>query len=77
LLLVFNVWTLYNIPVVVVGIRHLIRAGRKKGEGLVFFDEDLPFVSIVVPVKNEEKVAARLLKSLLNLNYPSSKKEFK
>jgi len=75
LLLVFDVWTLYNIPVILAGIRYLLRAGKKKGESLLFFDDNLPSVSIIVPVKNEEKVVGRLLTALVNLNYPLSKKE--
>jgi cellulose synthase/poly-beta-1,6-N-acetylglucosamine synthase-like glycosyltransferase len=65
----------YNIPIIVVGVKRFIRAGKKKSKSLFFFDDDLPSVSIVVPAKNEEKVVGRLLKALVNLNYPSSKKE--
>jgi cellulose synthase/poly-beta-1,6-N-acetylglucosamine synthase-like glycosyltransferase len=36
---------------------------------------EVPSVSIIVPVKNEEKVVARLLDALAGLNYPSGKKE--
>lgn len=75
LLLIFNIWSLYNIPVVVVGIKHLLRSGKKKSETLSMAEETLPAVSIVVPVKNEEKVVGRLLKALLNLKYPPSKME--
>jgi cellulose synthase/poly-beta-1,6-N-acetylglucosamine synthase-like glycosyltransferase len=38
-------------------------------------EQGLPLVSIIVPVKNEEKVVARLLNALTSLNYPSGKKE--
>jgi len=65
----------YNIPIIVVGVKRFIRAGKKKSKSLFFFDDDLPSVSLVVPAKNEEKVVGRLLKALVNLNYPSSKKE--
>ena len=37
--------------------------------------ERLPTVSIVVPVKDEEKVVGRLLEALLKLRYPPEKKE--
>lgn len=66
---------MYNIPIIVVGVKRFIRAGKKKSKSLFFFDDDLPSVSLVVPAKNEEKVVGRLLKALVNLNYPSSKKE--
>jgi len=38
-------------------------------------EEGLPTVSIVVPVKNEERVIGRLLEALLRLDYPSQKRE--
>jgi cellulose synthase/poly-beta-1,6-N-acetylglucosamine synthase-like glycosyltransferase len=65
---------LYNIPIIVVGVKHLLRS-KKKSETSSAPEENLPMVSIVVPVKNEEKVIGRLLKALLNLKYPSSKVE--
>lgn len=75
LLLIFNVWSLYNIPVIVVGVKHLLRSRKKKSEISSALDENMPMVSIVVPVKNEEKVIGRLLKALLNLKYPASEME--
>jgi len=75
LLLAFNVWTIYNIPVLIVGVRHLLQTRKKRSESLVVFKGETPIVSIIVPVKNEEKVIGRLLKALVNLNYPSGKKE--
>jgi cellulose synthase/poly-beta-1,6-N-acetylglucosamine synthase-like glycosyltransferase len=36
---------------------------------------ELPAVSVIVPVKNEEKVVARLLDALLSSNYPFGKRE--
>jgi cellulose synthase/poly-beta-1,6-N-acetylglucosamine synthase-like glycosyltransferase len=65
---------LYNIPIIVVGVRHLLR-GKKKSEVSSVPEENVPMVSIVVPVKNEEKVIGRLLKALLNLKYPTVKTE--
>jgi cellulose synthase/poly-beta-1,6-N-acetylglucosamine synthase-like glycosyltransferase len=66
---------LYNVPVVLIGIKHLLKARKKKRESLLFANDALPSVSIIVPVKNEEKVVGRLLKALVNLDYPSAKKE--
>jgi cellulose synthase/poly-beta-1,6-N-acetylglucosamine synthase-like glycosyltransferase len=65
---------LYNIPVIVVGVRHLLRS-KKRSEVSSVPEGNLPMVSIVVPVKNEEKVVGRLLKALLNLKYPTAKTE--
>ena len=78
LLLAFDVWSLYSIPAVVVGVRSLLRGGRRGRKSLLTGWEDelsFPFVSVVVPVKNEEKVVGRLLKALLKLDYPSSRLE--
>jgi len=46
-----------------------------KGEKEEACRRSLPTVSIVVPVKDEEKVIGRLLTALLKLNYPSNKRE--
>ncbi len=75
LLLVFNAWTLYSVPVVLVGIRHLLRRpqGKKRKGGSEM--KETPMISIIVPVKNEEKVIGRLLQALVQLQYPSAKKE--
>lgn len=56
-------------------MKNLLRAGRKKKETSKIREEELPTVSIIVPVKDEEKVASRLLKALLSLRYPPEKKE--
>jgi cellulose synthase/poly-beta-1,6-N-acetylglucosamine synthase-like glycosyltransferase len=37
--------------------------------------EELPTISIIVPVKDEEKVVGRLLEALLRLDYPPEKRE--
>lgn len=75
MLLVLCVWTLYNIPVLAVGVRNLWRSSRKREETSSLGGDGLPTVSIVVPVKDEEKVVGRLLKSLLKLDYPREKRE--
>jgi len=75
LLLGFNIWNLYNIPIVAVGVRDLLRDKKKRGKTLLGNGGKLPTVSIIVPAKNEEKVIGRLLQALLRLDYPSEKKE--
>jgi cellulose synthase/poly-beta-1,6-N-acetylglucosamine synthase-like glycosyltransferase len=57
-----------------VGVKHLLSI-RQKEESINLSEEKLPKFSIIVPAKNEEKVIERLLKALLDLNYPPSKKE--
>ncbi|MGQ9552156.1 MAG: glycosyltransferase, partial [Candidatus Bathycorpusculaceae bacterium] len=75
ILSVLYVWTLYNIPILAVGVRHLRRSGRKGRKASPSLVEGLPMVSIVVPVKDEERVIGRLLDALLRLDYPAEKRE--
>lgn len=74
LLFFLYVWVLYNVPVLAVGVRHLKRRSlrKKKTESN---PEKLPTFSIVVPVRDEERVVNRLLKALFKLDYPPEKKE--
>jgi len=72
---VLYVWTLYNIPILVAGIRHLRRSNERKKMMALFGRRKLPKMSIIVPVKDEERVVGRLLKSLLKLDYPPEKRE--
>ena len=66
-------WTLYNLPILFVGVRSLRRERKRK----VSADGgELPFVSVIVPVKNEERVIGRLLKALVGLDYPRDRREF-
>ncbi|MEM2995189.1 MAG: glycosyltransferase family 2 protein [Candidatus Bathyarchaeia archaeon] len=67
-------WSLYNLPILAVGVKNL-RLGKKKFNRIFHSGKDLPTFSIVVPVKNEEKVIARLFDALLRLNYPKDKME--
>ena len=74
-MLLFFVFSLYNVPIVVTGFWRLWRRSKKGAEKSEVVDRELPVVSIVVPVKNEEKVVARLLNALARLDYPSDKRE--
>jgi len=69
------VWALYNIPILAVGVKHLRRTSRKERKAPRLGGGKLPAFSIVVPVKDEERVVGRLLKALLKLNYPQQKME--
>jgi len=68
-------WTLYNIPILVAGVRNLRRSGERRKRFSLFGKKRLPTLSIIVPVKDEERVVGRLLKSLLKLDYPLEKRE--
>jgi cellulose synthase/poly-beta-1,6-N-acetylglucosamine synthase-like glycosyltransferase len=68
------VWTLYNVPIVVAGVRNLRSSKRKKK--LAFIEKSkLPTISLIVPVKDEETVIGRLFKALINADYPQEKKQ--
>jgi len=68
------VWVLYNVPVLAVGVKHLKRTilKKKKSESNL---EKLPTFSILVPVRDEERVVDRLLKALFKLDYPPEKRK--
>ena len=68
------VWTIYNIPIVVAGVRSL-RLGKRKKKLSSNGKKKLPLMSIIVPVKDEEKVVGRLLKALIDSDYPQDRKE--
>ena len=68
------VWTLYNIPIVVAGVRNL-RSGKREKRLSGGGKKRLPSMSIIVPVKDEENVVGRLLKALVKTDYPRDKKE--
>jgi cellulose synthase/poly-beta-1,6-N-acetylglucosamine synthase-like glycosyltransferase len=69
------VWFLYNIPILAFGVRHLRRSDRTGRKTLRLHSEELPSVSIIVPVKDEELVVGRLMGALLRLDYPPEKRE--
>jgi len=75
ILSVLCIWTLYNIPILAVGVRNLRRSGRKGRKTSPLHVEELPTVSIIVPVRDEERVVDRLLRALVRLNYPPEKRE--
>jgi cellulose synthase/poly-beta-1,6-N-acetylglucosamine synthase-like glycosyltransferase len=72
--LIFLAWSLYNVPVVVAGVRSLWRSGQRRNRGRRAKGA-LPTVSVIVPAKNEARVVGRLLQALVDLNYPASKVE--
>ena len=81
LLVIFFLFTLYNVPIVLAGARSLLQSRNRhkassKSSGSVDCDGGgLPFVSVLVPVKNEEKVVGRLLDALLRVDYPANRLE--
>ena len=66
-------WSVYNLPILAAGVRNA-RKRRRIGKRH-FKNRDLLTFSIIVPVKNEEKVIGRLLDAMSKLDYPADKKE--
>lgn len=75
MLLLLYVWSVYNIPIFAVGVKNLRKATKKRSKIANTDWQNLPTISIIVPVKNEENVIGRLLGSLLKLDYPEKKKD--
>ncbi len=68
---VFLFWTLYHVPLIVTGLRGFLNEGDGNNKASSLPLRHQPRVSIIVPVRNEEKVVERLLKALVNLTYPN------
>ena len=68
----FLIYFAYATPIIMIGVwRYKKRGfGDEPGE-----DWDPPNVSVLVPVKNEEKVVGRLLEALVRLDYPKENLE--
>jgi len=66
-------WSLYNGPILAMGIIDF-RRSKKKPNSSLENSSTLSF-SIVLPVKNEESVINSVLNALSNLNYPENRRE--
>jgi cellulose synthase/poly-beta-1,6-N-acetylglucosamine synthase-like glycosyltransferase len=64
-------WTMYNIPIALAGVRNCRQQTRDRPISV----SQLPKVSLIVPAKNEGKVIARCMSTLLSLDYPREKME--
>ena len=74
--MLFYVGLFYNLPVLAAGVRDLRKGSLRRSANLISSEEkDLPFFSLVLPVKNEVSVVNRLLESLSRLSYPADKFE--
>jgi cellulose synthase/poly-beta-1,6-N-acetylglucosamine synthase-like glycosyltransferase len=72
LTLLFLAYFAYATPIIMLGVWRY----KKRGFGDVPGEDwDPPDVSVLVPVKNEEKVVGRLLDSLVRLDYPKENLE--
>lgn len=66
-------WSLYNGPILAMGIIDFRRSKKKPHVSLE--NSSLPSFSIILPVKNEETVINSVLNALSNLNYPENRRE--
>jgi len=71
-LILFTAWSAYNLPVFLIGLRSLKQPLKEFQHSN---NLKLPSFSLIVPMKNELKVARRSLEALLALDYPSEKVE--
>ncbi|MHA1754913.1 MAG: glycosyltransferase [Candidatus Odinarchaeia archaeon] len=71
---IFYFISIYNIFFLIKGVYRILKERRRVVKSNLK-DEELPKVSIIVPVKNEEKVISRLLNRLIELYYPKDKLE--
>jgi len=63
-------------PILAVGVKQLLRKLRRESEKKAESSRaNLPLVSVIVPVKDEERVISRLLDALLRLDYPKERSE--
>ncbi len=72
LTILFLVYFVYATPIIMLGVWRYKRHGFGEDPGE---DWDPPNVSVLVPVKNEEKVVGRLLDALVRLDYPKENLE--
>ena len=68
------IWVFYNLPILAAGIRDL-RKKKKSPAQDSLEGKVLPSFSVILPVKNEQKVVGRLLETLSSLHYPTDKIE--
>jgi len=72
LTILFLVYFVYATPIIMLGVWRYKKRGFGEDPGE---DWDPPNVSVLVPVKNEEKVVGRLLDALVRLDYPKENLE--
>lgn len=72
-LLGLSIWAFYNMPIFVVGVKDFLKKRQKPQKSHAL--HPLPVFSIIVPVKNEERVVGRLIDALQKLQYPADKKD--
>ena len=81
ILIILKLYLLFVIIILAIyAIRHfLFTFNRAFGEQRIGYhdivDSDLPYLSVLIPMHNEEKVAENILNALINVDYPKEKLE--
>lgn len=76
ILLTVYVWVSYNLPILAFGVYHLRKIKHVRRNDNESFEQcNLPYFSIIVPVKNESTVIDRILNALLKVDYPRDRME--
>lgn len=69
-------WAACNLPAFLVGVKQIRRKNTADEQNEEYANwNDLPFFSLIVPMKEEAKVARRILDALIKINYPPDKYE--
>jgi len=66
-------WSLYNLSIFVIGVRRHLSDREARDDSKP--PSRMPFISLIVPAKDEEKVIGRLMESLLNIEYATDRME--
>jgi cellulose synthase/poly-beta-1,6-N-acetylglucosamine synthase-like glycosyltransferase len=76
LLALVQTWTVYNLPVLLVGVRSHLRSRRRGGAAdPATLAERSPAFSVLIPARNEVDLLPRLLDALLQQDYPQHQVE--
>lgn len=67
-LIIIIIYITYQIPIAIIGIKKVSKSPPAA-------DTSFPFISIIIPTRNEELVIERCLSALLNQDYPRNKYE--
>ncbi len=70
-----SVFLIFQSYVVYPLVLHLLSLNKKNNEIFLSRDENLPFVSVILSVYNEEQVIVEKLRSIFGTNYPEDKFE--
>jgi cellulose synthase/poly-beta-1,6-N-acetylglucosamine synthase-like glycosyltransferase len=69
------VWSTYNGLILATGIFHSKLNSKFSHKKISYEVKNYPMISIIIPVKNEEKVIGRCLDAFLKIDYPHDKME--